>query len=463
MLPTGSPVEAAPAAGEPAAQQQLRRRRGAREFVESAMEAVEAPAFRRLARADLFPKVKEEFSRQQSPVGAALSAAALGVIVLLLLYELLHYTIAWDAYRTELSVDSASGSVRVPIHFDITFPSIPCHALTIDAIDATGAEENNVAHDLFKSPVNHRGQLMFVGKYNYVERRLGPDGTPVGPREYDPKKDPRSPHFCGNCYIEPTQHHHGWDRKGGPVDEHARKVHGDMCCNTCEKVLQFYDMHRLPRPHPFEIEQCIEEMSHANPGCNVRGTMEFKRVRGNFHFTPGSGTQMGPFGQHIHTFDMGEALRFNVSHVINHFEVGDPTVPRFSKRGVSFPLDGARYTVHRGLGLAKYFLKIVPTAYENGRTVFDADGLAPAPPSAYEYSVQEHHHEMGGIDPFSGQSPGLFFIFDFHPMKVHHVFERPPFTRFLVKACSIIGGVFVVLGLIDRAVEVAMRRFNGLE
>jgi hypothetical protein len=443
------------------ASQELRRR--IQLPLEQAVEASEAsPVLKKLAKADLFVKFKEEYQRHQSPVGAALSMGALVLIVTLLLYEIVHYAVAWDAYKTEISVDTSAGNVAVPIHFDITFPSIPCHALTVDAIDATGAEENNVAHDLFKSPVNSKGQLMYLGKHNYVERRLGPDGSPVGPKNYDERKDPRSPKFCGNCYIEPSTLNHGYDRRGGPVDDHVRKVHGEACCNTCEQVMSFYDQHRIPRPHAFDIEQCIEEMSRANPGCNLRGTLQFRRVRGNFHFSPPHGMQMGPFGQHIQTFDLASALHFNISHRINHFFIGDPSVQRFSKRGVVFPLDGKGQMFTQGLGFMKYFLQIVPTSYQNGRLKFDADGVAPLPPSAFEFSVQEHHTEFTQLNPF-GQLPGLYFVFDFHPMHINNIFERPSVSRFFVRACSIIGGVFVVLGFVDRAVEYVMRHNMGLE
>lgn len=413
---------------------------------------------RNIAQADLFPKPKQDYQRQQSAAGACLSTAALVVVFSLLVYEIARYAIGWDAYRTEVSVD-ASITGRVPFHFDITFPSVQCPDLTIDAIDATGAEENDVRHDLFKSPVDANGHMMFLGRYNYVERRLAADGTPVGPMEYDERKDPRSRKFCGNCYIQPTTHHHGFDRPGGVLEKHAATAHGDACCNTCDAVMSFYDMHRIPRPHVYEVEQCIDEMSKAVPGCNIRGSLLLRRVKGNMHIVPGKGSQLGAFGQHIHTFDFAQTLRFNVSHVVNHFAIGDPAVKRFSKRGVEFPLDGEQFMVSEGaLAVARYYLKVVPTSYTVGTRTFDERGMAAVPDTSFEYSFQRHAQEfpMGML----GRQPGLFFVFDFHPMQVNNIFERPPVSRFLTRACSIIGGVFVVLGLVDRVVEFAHRRYG---
>ena len=434
-------------------------------------EQPKSKALRRFAQAaDMFPKPKEDYKRTQSAEGGIVSAVALSLLSLLVSYELLKYAMGWDAYRTELSVDQGINA-GVPFHFDITFPSIPCHELSVDAMDASGKQENNVAHDLFKSPVTREGRLAFLGHYNYVERRLGPDGMPIGPKKYDETKDPRSPKFCGECYIAPTQHHHGFDAPGGAMDKHAQSVHKDMCCNTCEKVMAFYDMHRVPRPHIFEIEQCIDEISRASPGCNLRGTLSLPKVKGNFHFAPGTGTQFGPFGQHIHTFSVDQMLRYNASHVINKFRIGDEKVERFSKRGVAFPLEGTRYTVRQGMGYVKYYLQVVPTTYRSGASasqptevVLDgATGAVLRPSSteeSYEYAVQHHHQEFG-FGPMMTRNPSIFFVFDFHPIQVNNIFQRPPFGRTMVKLCAIVGGLFVILGFVDRAVEFALRVRNA--
>ena len=408
--------------------------------------------------ADFFPKPKEDFQRKQTTAGAVVSWICFSIITVLVLYELAAYVVGWNHYRSELSVDMGVAG-RIPFNFDITFHAIPCHELSIDAMDASGGEENDVAHDLFKSPVDREGRLLFQGKYNYVERRLGPDGTPIGPEKYDPKRDPRSPDFCGRCYIAPNMHHHGYDREGGILDQHIGSTHKDSCCNTCESVMQMYDMHRIPRPHLNEVEQCITELSHANPGCNLRGNLLLRKVKGNFHFAPGTTISLGPFGNHIHSFGMEQMLRFNITHTINHFSIGDQKIQRFSKYGVEFPLDGFTYTVKKGLGHMKYFIQVVPVTYRNGPNPLDDPSVkeVPVPEMAFEYSAQFHHKEFSPMMGLAGQSPSLFFVFDFHPIQMTHVFERPPFHRFLVKLCPIIGGVFVMMGLMDRAVEALMR------
>jgi hypothetical protein len=416
-----------------------------------------SPMMRRFAQADFFPKAKEEYRRQQSPTGAALSTATFVIIIMLVSWETLRYGLGWDAYATELSVDAGVSS-GVPVTLDITFPAIPCHELNIDAMDASGAQENGVDHDLYKSPVDRQGNLVFHGHYAYVERRLGPDGLPLGPKEHDERRDPKSAKFCGSCYIEPSAHNHGYDRKGGVLDHHFSKVHADACCNTCDQVMAFYDMHRVPRPHVYEVEQCIDELSRANPGCNLKGTLHLRKVQGNIHFAPGHGAQLGPLGQHVHSFSMDQLMRFDVTHRVNHFAIGDARIARFSKQGVTFPLDDTGLRVPPGFsGYVKYYLQVVPTTYRSGAKVHDVDGYAAQQDVSFEFAATRHHRVMP-LGMF-GASPGVFFVFDFHPIQMNHVFERAPLSRFIVKLCSIVGGMFVILGFVDRAVPFLVKTF----
>lgn len=401
---------------------------------------LDAPLLRKVAQVDFFPKPKEEFRRVQTAEGAAVSLIAVVLIGLLLLWETGAYIVGRDAYHSELTVDK-SLSETVPFNFDITFQSLPCHELSLDAMDAAGGLDINVDHDLYKSPVDRSGKLVFQGKYNYVDKRYGADGKLLPESHYDERRDPKSPKFCGSCYIEPNHHRH-YDKPGGLVDTHLASVHKDACCNTCDSVMKMYDAHRIPRPSPTEVEQCMHELSHSNPGCNIRGTLHLKKVMGNVHFAPGT-SALGPGGQHIHLYDYEQLLRFNTSHVVNHLSIGERTVNRFSSRGVHYALDGAKYTVGGGYGYIKYFLQVVPTTYST----------ATHSAHAFEFSAQVFHREFP--IGFGGQLPSVFFVFDFHPIAIKNHFERPSLSHFFVQVCGIVGGLFVVLGLVDRLVETA--------
>ena len=426
-------------------------------MVEATIERL-SPLRKRVASVDMFTKPKEDYRRTQTATGALVSWVAVALISTLVLWEFLGYVVGWGAYRTELSVDFGI-SDDVPFNLDITFPRIPCTELHIDNVDASGAQSTHLEQDLYKNPVDINGELVFHGEYSF-HAKVASNKKDV-PREYDETKDPRSPKFCGNCYVKPHEHHHGYDVPGGLLDRHLKSVHGSACCNTCEDVMKMYDMHRIPRPHMNEIEQCIGEMSRSNPGCNLHGTIRLRKVHGNFHFAPGTSIEYGAFGQLIHQFTLDQLLRFNVSHTINHFSIGDTKVQRFSKQGVRFPLDGTSFATSQGeQAHVKYFIKVVPTSYINGHDFSAEATFSEMPELSYEFAAQTHH--VSFPRGFTGtRTPAVIFVFDFYPIKVNHIFQRPPFSRFLVKLCGIAGGLFVVLGFADSVVASIVRRIEA--
>jgi hypothetical protein len=423
------------------------RKRNSGRLVEDTLP--ERKFFKTVAQADMFPKPKEEFRREQTPSGALVSLISASLIAILVIWEIVAYGIGRDAYHTELSVDRGV-SAQVSVNFDITFPHLKCHDIVIDTMDATGAQDNNILHDLFKSPVDSDGQLVFTGKYNYVERRLDQSGRSIS-STYNEKNDPLSPKFCGNCYIEPSRYH-SYDRPGGVLDEHLHSIHKDVCCNTCESVMQMYDLHRIPRPSASEVEQCITDLAFTNPGCNVRGTLNVKKVVGNFHIAAGRGIS-DLNGMHIHKYDHQILYRFNASHVINKFSIGDERVQRFSPGKITFPLEGQRYHCPPNhLGHVRYYLKIVPVGY----FTHTSHGQR-AVPNSFEYSARIHHVDMPMSVFGVPQVPGVNFIFDFYPIQVNRYFRRPEITHFLVRLCGIVGGLFVMSGLVDSIISAFWR------
>ncbi|KEG12267.1 ERGIC and golgi family 3 [Trypanosoma grayi] len=381
-----------------------------RKSVINVEEAPQRPVFKRVAAVDLFPKPKEDFRRAQTRRGAIVSLVTVVIIGLLVFWELGAYITGRDAYKTELSVDT-SLSKEIYFNMDITFPRVPCHELSLDVLDVTGTFKFNVTHYIYKTPVNLNGESAFIGHRNIVEDHSSP--------QYDAKKDPDSPEFCGSCFL-------------GKENEHIAKSQ-NACCNTCEDVMKMHDQHGLPRPEKSVVEQCIHDLSLVTPGCNYRGSFKVKKVSGTILFTP---KRVG------NAFMMRDVMRFDSSHIINKLSIGDERVARFSRRGVHYPLNGHQFDTGRRFSEIKYYLKVVPTTYLDAKRDTFLD-------STYEYSVQwNHRHIPLGFRVL----PSVAFSFDFYPIQVNNYFQRPSIHHFLVQLCGIVGGIFVVLGLIDSLV-----------
>ncbi|ESS63548.1 hypothetical protein TCDM_08584 [Trypanosoma cruzi Dm28c] len=367
----------------------------------------ERPLLKKVAAVDLFPKPKEDYSRSQTYHGALVSLVTVVVIGLLVFWEVCSYIFGRDAYTTELSVDT-SLSTEVEFNLDITFPRVPCHEVSLDVLDVTGTVNLNVTRNIFKTPVDAQGNFAFIGTRQGVGE--------YGSFREQSKDDPNSPQFCGRCFIS----------------EHQLSMmeNKNRCCNTCNDVLNAYDQQGLPRPQKNEVEQCIYELSLINPGCNYKGTLIVKKFGGRLVFAP----KRVPGG-----FLIKDVMQFDSSHIINKLSIGDERVTRFSRRGVQHPLNGHEFVAQRRFTEIRYFLKVVPTMYFSGKNIASFN-------ATYEYSVQWSHR----LTPIGfGHFPSVSLGFDFHPMQVNNYFRRSSFPHFIVQLCGIVGGLFVVLGLID--------------
>lgn len=53
----------------------------------------------------------------------------------------------------------------------------------------------------------------------------------------------------------------------------------------------------------------------------------------------------------------------------------------------------------------------------------------------------------------SGLLPGVFINFELSPMRVRIEERRNSFLHFLTRVCAILGGVFTVMGVLDKVLE----------
>lgn len=199
-----------------------------------------------------------------------------------------------------MAVDLKRGET-LPIHINMTFPSLPCDVLSVDAIDMSGKHEVDLDTNIWKL-------------------RLNVDG-----------------HIIGTEYISDLVE-----------KEHAHK-HGD------EKD-HHEDSDKKKHLHGFDqdAENLIKKVKQAvadREGCRVYGVLDVQRVAGNFHISV--------HGLNIFVAQMifEGATHVNVSHYIHDLSFG-PKYP-----GIHNPLDGTERILRGASGTFKYYIKIVPTEY----------------------------------------------------------------------------------------------------
>ncbi|XP_052797939.1 endoplasmic reticulum-Golgi intermediate compartment protein 2-like isoform X1 [Mya arenaria] len=176
--------------------------------------------------------------------------------------------------------------------------------------------------------------------------------------------------------------------------------------------------------------------------CRVHGTLEVNKVAGNFHITAGKHfPQLAGLG-HIHLESFLADHDYNFTHRIDHFSFGEMT------GGILNPLDGEELVTHSNYHLYQYFMKIVPTKVRTYTNNVDT----------YQYSVTERNR---AIDHSSGSHgvPGIFVKYDLFPFKIVVTEGHLPYSQFLVRLCGIVGGIFVVSGLLHGGVGVLVDVF----
>ncbi|TYK15328.1 endoplasmic reticulum-Golgi intermediate compartment protein 3-like [Cucumis melo var. makuwa] len=334
--------------------------------------------FNKLRNLDAYPKINEDFYRRTFS-GGLITLASSFFMLFLFFSELRMYLHAKT--ETQLVVDTSRGG-KLHINFDLSFPSIPCSILSLDAIDISGEQHLDIRHNIIKKRIDHHG--------NVIEARPDGIGAPKieKPLQRHGGRLEHNETYCGSCF--------------------GAEASDDHCCNSCEEVREAYRQKGWAITNQDLIDQCQREdfiqkvKDEEGEGCNIEGTLEVNKVAGSFHFVPGKSFHQSSFNflglLALQTSD------YNVSHRINRLAFGD------HYDGLVNPLDGVHWEYNEQNVMHQYFVKVVPTIYKNirGRTVH-----------SNQYSVTEH---FKSVEFGSSQSiPGVFFYYDLSPVKIDKI------------------------------------------
>eukprot|EP00252_Welwitschia_mirabilis_P025675 TRINITY_DN8135_c0_g1_i2.p1 TRINITY_DN8135_c0_g1~~TRINITY_DN8135_c0_g1_i2.p1 ORF type:complete len:350 (+),score=71.52 TRINITY_DN8135_c0_g1_i2:253-1302(+) len=252
--------------------------------------------FQALKNFDAFPRAEEHLT-QKTSTGALVSVIGLLIMVTLFVHELQYYLAVNTIH--EMSVDVKRGE-NLPIHINMTFPSIPCEILSVDAIDMSGKHEVDLDTNIWKLHL-HR------------------DGYIIG-----------SEYMSDLVEKEHLAHNHDGHSSHDGDTKHVHDFGSD----------------------PETMIKNVRRALNEGQGCRVFGVLDVQRVAGNFHISV--------HGLNIHVaqqiFD--GAKNVNVSHIIHDLSFG-PKYP-----GIHNPLDDTVRILHDTSGTFKYYIKIVPTEYK---------------------------------------------------------------------------------------------------
>lgn len=289
------------------------------------------------------------------------------------------------------------------VYFDILFFNLKCSEIVIDVIDEeAGKPLETKNHKITKYRVNPKGDALDDTKEGLKTTTLD---------------------TCLSCDV-------------GKI----KSTKGEKCCN-CVDVKAYYRRNSKladrSSTHPLCISERLKDtsLSSDGEGCRVAGSLTAPRVKGNFHIAAGSKFHEGG-AAHSHHISRGDIRsikdNFRIQHVIFELRFGD-TFP-----GQSNALNG-KDLYNDGLLRHTYFIQLIPTRYEGGWIAKES----------YQYT---YYAQTESIDVASDHwhLPGLFFRYDFTPMKAILSKSSTRLSTYLARLCALIGGTWVVLGLIGR-------------
>ncbi|KNA25549.1 hypothetical protein SOVF_005850 [Spinacia oleracea] len=216
-----------------------------------------------IKRLDAFPRA-EEHLLQKTQSGAIVSVIGLVIMATLFIHELRYYLSTYTV--NQMSVDLKRGET-LPIHINMTFPSLPCDVLSVDAIDMSGKHEVDLDTNIWKL-------------------RMSSDGHIIGTEFLTDLVEKGQAHDHSHSHSHGHAHDHGHDKHQpeDSKDEHGHKdEHGDIKDkhedSKQKSHLQSFDE---------ETENIIKKVKQAmanGEGCRIYGVLDVQRVAGNFHIS----------------------------------------------------------------------------------------------------------------------------------------------------------------------------------
>ncbi|KAI5966979.1 uncharacterized protein KGF55_000388 [Candida pseudojiufengensis] len=180
-----------------------------------------------------------------------------------------------------------------------------------------------------------------------------------------------------------------------------------------------------------EFRSSGQRVNQGAPACHIFGQIPVNQVKGDFRITAKG------FGYMDRSQVPIEA--FNFSHVIQEFSFGE-FFPFLNN-----PLDATGKITEEHLQVYGYYAKVVPTIYEKLGLEVDTN----------QYSLTENHLvvQFDQITKRAQGVPGIYFRYNFEPIKLMIREKRIPFLQFVAKLGVIGGGLLVAAGYLFKLYE----------
>jgi len=359
---------------------------------------------------DLYPKTTDEI-KVRTPVGATVTILGSLLLIFLALSEFRDYVTPTKKHTLTVNYNRDE---KMKIMFRMLFTDIPCDVVNIDVTDRFGGDDIAVETKSFQ-------KLPWKGDFPALKSEMDSgSGAWLKGIDYE------------DALWSKLGHRTNIDLpgRGGCMPCYEATGRGGIrCCNSCLTLKRAFIQAGIDESAALQYPQCSGQQRA--DGCMLYGYIEVNKVQGNFHVAVGE-SHLEAGKKHHHHWPANERkLGFNTTHYISQLSFGDH-FPNMKN-----PLDGFYFT-ETGVGQQQYFIQVVPTTYETdyGEVI-----------ETNQYSVTYHHSEID-LNSDHIELPGVFFKYDISEVKIFVKEESQSFSRFITRLCAVVGGIWVVIGLV---------------
>lgn len=208
-----------------------------------------------------------DFPSHRNALLSVVSLISLLLIAVLVIYEFMYYM---QLNRIDRLFVDTSEQKKLPIYLNITFPGVPCSALSIDVMDVSGEHQIGIEHTIFKQRLDKHGNMisesMEQADLNHASHHRDEEDNGKKMKRDALQKKMQAQDYCGSCY--------------------GAESSPEECCNTCQQVREAYRRKGWAFKSDLDIEQCFDDVQERvsnyakDEGCYMSGYFLVNKVAG---------------------------------------------------------------------------------------------------------------------------------------------------------------------------------------
>ena len=189
-----------------------------------------------------------------------------------------------------------------------------------------------------------------------------------------------------------------------------------------------------------DFQRTISELIKAideGEGCQISGFINVAKVPGNFHVSLHVGHEL------LHSLPRDYLAKLKFNHILNHLSIGSDDTSKLIEEdfGVDEIFEVNNFEVLDVSTVSKheYFMKIIPVQFINQ--------CSESRINTYTFSLNRNS------ESYYSAFGAIYFRYSFEDLTMRYTKVDKKLGTFVVSVCAILGGVFTVLGIVNKVLS----------